>query len=497
MPPPLCPEEREPQGRRLMVVLQQDADSRPCRWKEIAGMKSAQTTKGLPPCSCSGKGKGDTRQQSTEQGGPVGLFPPHTPQPLIDEQVLQDLASKHTRPATMGPRFKMSGHTRELQREAKTYKTAAAWKAYLASLRREKDAWKAERVDRAAQDWKTYKQLCRSKSGWTEGYMVASQSETPEYDVVKRFTDVFHDAGQHDTVKDLQGIAAGIGVGDITPFTAEEVREAFLAGKKCKAVGPDGVPLELLLALMNDECTLQSFVSYFNAILSSGETPCDWSRSVATLLPKVTQPVQPKELRPIALASHTSKAFSRMLLKRVERCLMPHGAKQLACKGRQPTDLVWSAVRMVHLAREWGVEMRMIKLDLRCAFDSVYRVKLAERVQAWCQADFPAEARCIIHLLAAADLVLALPWGCFDIHSNTGVKQGATESPLLFGRLIDEILSEIPFDPRHAVFPDLQSDGGCFMDDILAWVNSVPALQQFLNALLPRLAAFGLYLCNR
>ena len=89
--------------------------------------------------------------------------------------------------------------------------------------------------------------------------------------------------------------------------------------------------------------------------------------------------------------------------------------------------------------------------------------------------------------------MLALPWGCYDVHSNTGVKQGATESPLLFGRLIDEILNEIPIVPQHAVFPDLESDGGCFMDDIIAWLNSVPALQQVLNALLPRLEAFGLF----
>ena len=439
--------------------------------------------------------EGVRRNMSAAQhsGGPRKVVSDPPPQTVITEQVLQDLAAKHTQPASMGPRFRMSRHTRALQHEAKSTKTASAWKAYLASLRREKDEWKAERVERAAQNWGTYKQLCRKKSGWSEGYMLASQSETPEYDVVQHFTDVFHDARRPNTVSALHAMAAEIQVDSPPLFTAEEVREAFLAGKKCKAVGPDGVPLELLLALMNDECTLQSFVSYFNNILLSGETPGDWNKSVATLLPKILQPVQPKELRPIALASHTSKAFSRMLLNRVEHCLRPQGAKQLACKGRQPTDLVWSAVRMVHFAREWGAEMHMIKLDLRRAFDSVYRVELAKRVQAWCQAEFPAETRCLINLLAAADLVLALPWGCYDIHSNTGVNQGATESPSVFGRLIDEILSEIPLAPQHAVFPDLPSDGGCYMDDVLAWFNSIPALQHFLNALLPKLAAFGLF----
>ena len=313
--------------------------------------------------------------------------------------------------------------------------------------------------------------------------------------MVQHFVDVFQDASRPDAIQDLRALAGGVPVGEIRPFTGAEIREAFLSGKTCKAVGPDGVPLELLQAMMSDECSMQSFESYFNTILATGQTPKDWNSSVAvaTLLPKISQPAQPKELRPIALASHTSKAFARMLLKRVGGCLQPKGAKQLACKGRQPTDLVWSTVQMIHLAREWGVEMHMIKLDIRRAFDSVYRVKLAERVQAWCQNDFPAETRCMISMLAAADLMLALPWGCYDIHSNTGVKQGATESPLLFGRLMDEILSEIPLPPHHAVFPDLVSDGGCFMDDVIAWRNTVPALQCFLNALLPKLEVYGLF----
>ena len=426
-------------------------------------------------------------------GGPRSVCSVPPPQTSIDESALQRLAAVHTKPASLGPKFRMSTHARDLQRSARALKTAGAWKTYLSSLRREKDAWKTRRVEEAATNWGGYKQLCRKPKSWMEGYMVASQSETPEQDVVKHFADVFHDAERPDTIQALHDMVGEIAVRDIHPFSSEEIRESFLTGRTCKAVGPDGVPLEMLQIMMNDESTLESFVSYFNAILASGQTPRDWNKSVAALLPKNPQPVQPKELRPIALASHTSKAFARLLLHRVGGCLLPRGGKQLACKGRQPTDMVWAAVRMVHLAREWGVDMHMIKLDLRRAFDSVYRVKLAERVRAWCQQDFPAETRCMISMLAAADLVLALPWGCYDIHSNTGVKQGATESPLLFGRLIDEILSEIPFIPQNAVFQDVMSDGVCFMDDIVAWMTSVPALQQFLNALLPRLEAFGLF----
>ena len=307
-------------------------------------------------------GKAEAKHRA---GGPrrVASVPP--PQACIDDRILQHLAYSHTRPASLGAKFKMSRDTRALQRQAKACKTAAAWKTYLGGLRKEKDEWKTQRVEAAAWDWGTYKQLCRTRKGWVEGYMVATQSDTPEQDVVKHFTDVFHDADRPDAIQELTVMSAGIPVPQLRPFTQDEVRESFLSGKTCKAVGPDGVPLELLQAMIQDESSIQSFVCYFNAILASGKTPEDWNKSVATLLPKIPQPVQPKELRPIALASHTSKAFARMLMKRVDGCLRPRGAKQLACKGRQPTDLVWSAVRMIHLAREWGVEMHMIKLDLR------------------------------------------------------------------------------------------------------------------------------------
>ena len=57
---------------------------------------------------------------------------------------------------------------------------------------------------------------------------------------------------------------------------------------------------------------------------------------------------------------------------------------------------------------------------------------------------------------------------------------------------VDEILSDIPVNHNSLVFSDLAEDGGCFMDDIIGWMKSLPALQQFLNALLPRLREFGL-----
>ena len=138
-----------------------------------------------------------------QAGGPRRVCSTPPPQREINEKTLQKLATRHTRPASLGVRFRMSARARELQRNAKIMKTAGAWKIYLGNLRREKDAWKAGRVEQAAADWGTFKQLCRSRKGWMEGFMVASQSDTPEQDVVKHFTDVFHDAEKPNTISTL------------------------------------------------------------------------------------------------------------------------------------------------------------------------------------------------------------------------------------------------------------------------------------------------------
>ena len=115
------------------------------------------------------KGGGMDRRARHSAGGPRRVVTMPEPQSVITDDILRRLAIKHTRPASLGPRFRMSADTRRLQVEAKTSKTASAWKMYLSRLREEKDSWKTERVEKAARDWGTYKQLCRSKKGWAEG----------------------------------------------------------------------------------------------------------------------------------------------------------------------------------------------------------------------------------------------------------------------------------------------------------------------------------------
>ena len=106
---------------------------------------------------------------------------------------------------------------------------------------------------------------------------------------------------------------------------------------------------------------------------------------------------------------------------------------------RQATDFIWSSSRLTHLCPEWHTDCFLLKLDLQRACDSVHGVRLAANICERSGHAKPYEARSLVRLLASTDLVLQLPWELRAIVSNVGVKQGATESPLFFARLLDDL----------------------------------------------------------
>ena len=113
-----------------------------------------------------------------------------------------------------------------------------------------------------------------------------------------------------------------------------------------------------------------------------------------------------------------------------------------------------------------GIHAYTLKLDLARPCDSVDRVKLASRVPVWC--------------------------GEFFHHFQCRVKQGATESPLLFTKLVDEILTVIEEPGRGDVVEGMDCDGGAFMDDSVTRKCSMRELQALVDKLPPEVERYGL-----
>ena len=142
--------------------------------------------------------------------------------------------------------------------------------------------------------------------------------------------------------------------------------DAVHAGRNGRCVGDDEVSQELLAAIVQHEGGLSRLTEFFDQVLQMGEIPQDWHRSILSLIPKTSQPEKASELRPIALNSHASKTFARILLRRARVVRISKAARNM----RAARD-IWCAIQASQLTYEWGC----IKLDIAKAFDAVDRLQ--------------------------------------------------------------------------------------------------------------------------
>ena len=124
---------------------------------------------------------------------------------------------------------------------------------------------------------------------------------------------------------------AGDEMQEVPPFSLEELQlqQAVDKGKLGKALGPDGVPHELLVQVAYRESAGPQLLEWYNGILRTSILPYDWSSIVMVMLPKISQPVLAKQLRPISLGSAVRKVFSRMLLNRSLPLIGEAGSKAM------------------------------------------------------------------------------------------------------------------------------------------------------------------------
>ena len=428
-------------------------------------------------------------------GGPRRMTRPLPAVREVDQQTLEDLARTCTSNRGGSQRFKASDAVRLLGAVARRSRLPEDWKRYLRELRNERVTWQQGRLEGAASDWKVYREVVKPRHDWSTEYLLRTLAADPTEDIRLHFKQAHvgeGDPGLDDFVREL---AHGIhGVGAAEPISEPEVYIAVKDGKRNSAVGQDLVSSELLGALVDLPEGLTGLTSFFQEILATGQMPECWHTSVVKLLPKVRLPDSPKHLRPISLSSHTAKCFTRLLLRRVGHLLLPAGPQQLAAKHRQAVDFVFCTRRILQLHKEWGNSAVLLKTDLRKAFDVVDRRVLAQRLLEWIAPDFPDEAALLVKLLQTNTMCFVLPWQSFELRCCRGVRQGSTESPGLFSKLLDCILCETAAKVRTRLYDDLTDEAVGFMDDIIAWQRTVPQMQAYANTLIGELAAAGLHL---
>ena len=100
--------------------------------------------------------------------------------------------------------------------------------------------------------------------------------------------------------------------------TEEEIATAMKAMANAKAVGPDGLPAELLkLRLQQDRTILRELHRLTILIWRQGKVPQQWKYAVITVLHKKGDKTECGNYRGISLVSHAGKVLLKVVARRL------------------------------------------------------------------------------------------------------------------------------------------------------------------------------------
>ena len=174
-----------------------------------------------------------------------------------------------------------------------------------------------------------------------------------------------------------QPVASALG---IEP-TEEEIAIAMKAMANEKAVGPDGLPAELLkLGLQQDRTILLEFHRLTTLIWREGKVPQQWKDAVITVLHKKGDKTECGNYRGISLVSHAGKVLLKVVARRLSAYCEAKGLLPEEQCGFRPnrstTDMMFVVRRLQEIGRKAGVSLFMCFIDLQKAYDTVDRTFL-------------------------------------------------------------------------------------------------------------------------
>ena len=241
---------------------------------------------------------------------------------------------------------------------------------------------------------------------------------------------------------------------------------------------------------------LSILLALYNNVLFTGERPESWCKTVFSMLPKKTWPLEPADFRPIANIHLVLKTFAIFFLGRVEHFLEAgqpeeqHGFRP----GRRLEEHLVTANLMLDKTDAVRIPVWIISLDLSKAFDRVH---------------WPALWRALVDADHLVWILQCAYFGqCGDVVGDMrqsrklniagGVRQGRVLSPRLFCAVLQWAMREWRAEVGNVGFNLM--DGGPnlldvrFADDILIFAQSRVEAGNLLVALVNHLDRVGLLL---
>ncbi|CAE7292357.1 pol [Symbiodinium microadriaticum] len=431
------------------------------------------------------------------------------PQPHGDpHHQLAAITIQMTKPGRDMEKYKESPTLRRARREAQTTPPGpdrkAAWKRVQALANAEKKAWHTKLHEAASKrDWRAYraqKQLLRTRE-W-EHYLLDDSNWQGA--LKTHFEGIFKKEEANTVARHIANKKAQLERYCKTtrwiPFTIEELQVTQAKWPRRKAAGPDGIVHEALFFLMQDDLWSHHILYILNDTLYRGTLPELLEKGVTILLPKNPTPATWSDTRPITISSSMLKWLAQLLLRRTQHLLAPLCKLQWCAKNRQSVEMLLAIRKIARMARDWGGPFIIVKLDVKKAFDTASQRSMGDLIADQIGAQgHPWEARVWLSLLHAKGMDVQFG-GTNVLITQTNVRQGGPDSPVVFSALIGDTLLKTaervtadPKGPDPRLPPPPHHTAG-YMDDVYMWGENPRYVQEILTVLESILAEHGLFI---
>ena len=264
------------------------------------------------------------------------------------------------------------------------------------------------------------------------------------------------------------------------PFTIEEIENAQKAMKGGKAAGADGIGPDLLKLLEPKVLT-----ALFNDIWEKETPPEEWDISVTVPLRK-DEIQEMSHSRGISLMQCLAKLFEIVLLKRIDaeveqkKSLNPEQGGFRP--GRECVEQTFALIQYAQARRGQGKRTYMVFIDLRKAYDLVWRKGLWKAL--YDKGIRGKMLRVLKTMYDRTQMAVKINGSLSSPFSvEKGVRQGSSLSPLLFDLFIDSLFDElklagIGIEARDCILPGL-----LWADDIVLTLESQQMVHKALEVI--------------